>query len=198
MSESKKLTAWNLGLNLPTGKYEPVEFMEFTETGIAGDRYNQAFVHPGIQERNRLAKLGIKVSKAEKIANGRQISAISIKDMSHIALVLGIELAHLNTLQLKANILFGANFEDFTQLPAGAYVRFNSSSSPILEVHYENFPCHIAGGYVADSLQILDEDERKAFIVRFIAAANGKRGLVLKVVHTGMIKSGDEATVYLR
>lgn len=192
--DAPKLKVLALGINPYSGGHQEVRTLYCDKGGIKGDKHHGVMANPGVQEVDRLKRMGIEVSRDERHVNGRQISAISQAEMRSIASTLGVDPKHLGISQLRANILLAHSDEelDFTGIPHGAYIRFHGNGRAILEVHWQNNPCTVAGSYIEESCKV------EGVANRFPKAAYGKRGLVLKVYRLGKIKKGDVATVHLR
>jgi hypothetical protein len=191
---NKLVTVVALGITAPSDQYHSMETLHCDLFGAIGDKHNAPYVNPGAQELKRFEKLGIRISKNEWVANGRQLTAITQEEMAEVATVLGIEPQHLRAPQLRANIMFtmGEDVWNFSQTPHGSYITFENEGRVMLEVHWENFPCVIAGGFIEQSCGV------PGIASKFPKKGYGKRGVTLKVVRPGKIKVGEVACVHFR
>jgi hypothetical protein len=156
----------------------PVAQLSLTFDGIDGD------AHAG-----RTRKAGARepaFRRGTVVSNNRQLSLVSIEELSEIASRIG--LPRIDPGWLAANIAIeGAG--PITQLPAGTIIRASSGAS--IYVSELNSPCRIAarllaehGGYEGDASM-------------FVRHAIGRRGVVGFVYAVGEVEVGDRVEILL-
>jgi hypothetical protein len=153
---------------------EPVERARLVFGGLEGDRHfgptrpscSRTPWHP----------------RGTSIANTRQISIVSIEECAEVARRLGIP--RVEPRLIGANLVVSGH-PDLTGLPPAT--RLVLPSGACLFVTEENHPCRHAGKVLADAF------EEPRLELEFVAAAEGRRGLVALVEREGEVCVGDTA-----
>ncbi|CAM5764631.1 molybdenum cofactor sulfurase [Labrys miyagiensis] len=148
--------------------------LELTHEGIPGDRH-AGFLRPA-DVRVPWFKRG------EAIQNERQVSIVSMEELSVIAANLGVE--RVAPEWLGANLAV-EGLPDFSFIPRGTRLFFPSGA--VLAVTDQNAPCRIAGAEVERNLP-----DAEGLALRFAAAAKRLRGVVAYVDRPGPISAGEE------
>ena len=120
--------------------------------------------------------------RGTEIRNSRQVSLVSSEELAVIAALLGIPLVLPEW--LGANILV-AGIPHLTQIPPSTRLFF--AGGAVLVVDSENRPC-IAPGKVIEA----QHSRLPGIAARFVASAQGRRGIVAWVERPGAIREGDE------
>lgn len=121
------------------------------------------------------------------IRNTRQVSILSIEEMTDIASAL--QLPQVLPEWLGGNLMF-QGIPHLTMLPPGTRIFFPEDT--VLVVDAENMPC-IGPGHVIQSYH----SDKPKLAQAFPKAAMHKRGLVGWVERMGYIHEGDETTILL-
>ncbi|MDP1823099.1 MAG: MOSC domain-containing protein [Archangium sp.] len=157
-----------------------LELAVLSYAGLEGDR------HAGLTQRSGVRQKHL--PKGTEIRNARQLSLVSVEELSKIAAALG--LSHLDSRWLGANVLLrGA--PALTAWAPGTRLVFGSGA--VLVIDGENEPCRKAGRAIAAAA---GADEGLA--ARFVKAAHRLRGLVAWVERPGTIRCGDPVTLVSR
>lgn len=167
---------------------EPVERVEFDLAGPIGD------VHYGFSRRLS-GHDGSYIStsalvRGDEAFNWRMWTGISVEEISEVEEELGLSIPQGCLLE---NITF-RGISDFSRLDPATRLVFprRADSQTILAVWEWNGPCRIVGQRLAEHY---DAPELKK---RFIAAAQGKRGVMGIVLSVGVVEVGDEVSLYPR
>ena len=155
---------------------EPVETLQLTLTGIAGDR------HEG-QTRNADARTPWH-ARGTPIANTRHLSFVSVEECADVAALLGIP--QVDASLLGANLLL-EGFPELSFLPPATRLQFPSGAT--IFVTEQNAPC----SHPARKLAAAHAQPRLAAL--FPKAAIGRRGLVGLVEREGLVRQGDPINV---
>jgi MOSC domain-containing protein YiiM len=114
------------------------------------------------------------------VANTRQLSLVSVEELSEIASRLGI--THIDPAWMAANIATdGAG--PITQLPPGTLLRASSGAS--IYVAELNSPCRVAARLIAQHADYTGDASA------FVRHAKGRRGVVGFVYASGTLNVGD-------
>ncbi len=154
--------------------------LEFDYDGIVGDRHYGPTKKVSVRDKPLQ-----KVEGGPRMRNNRQYSALSQEELGEISRILGYT---VTPEAIGANIVF-------TGCPQLTLVEWQSviffESGVALRVHRDNWPCRIAGG----SVQADYPDELDRLDVKFVAAANGRRGIVGWVEHPGFVHIDEVARI---
>ncbi|WP_158968855.1 MOSC domain-containing protein [Chachezhania sediminis] len=165
---------------VPTGKgiaAEPVEAMDLTFDGLAGERHEGTF-RPSCVRVKQLYKEGT------QIRNVRQLTILSAEEMEAIAADMGME--RLDPSFLGATVVV-RGIPDFTHIPPSA--RLQTGSGLTLTVDMENEPCVLPGREV--------EKAHAGYGPKFKPAAMGRRGVTAWVEHPGTLALGDRFALHV-
>jgi len=124
--------------------------------------------------------------KGIEVRNTRQISLVSVDEMTQIAAGLGVP--KLEAEWLSANVLL-SGVEELTKLPSGSRIHFETGVGLVVEG--ENPPCTTAGGIVQENYP--DQD---GLTSKFPKQAIGRRGIVAWVERPGTISPGEKFEVH--
>lgn len=166
----------------PDGAYlltEPVDAVEVTLEGFAGDR------HAGMTRRAD-ARVPF-YPRGTEIRNSRQVSLVAEEELAELADALGVPLIDPAWLGAK---LVTRSLPQLSRLPPGTRLFFPAQAT--LVVADENHPCVFPGKALAHHYPA-----RNGIGGCFVKAAEGRRGLVAWVERAGTIAAGDTVTVAL-
>ena len=180
MPPMKRLTGGRIaGLYVGNSKgtvKRPVSSLLLTLDGIEGD------AHAGRTQRTGAREPAFR--RGTTVANTRQLSLVSVEELSDIASRLGI--AYIDPAWVAANIATeGAG--PITQLPPGTLLRLSSGAS--IYIAELNSPCRVAGRLIAQHVAYAGDASD------FVAQAKGRRGVVGFVYALGTLQVGDELEV---
>ena len=154
-----------------------VDQLVMTFAGIDGD------CHSGMTRLSdgRMIKL---YKRGTKVANSRQVSILSVEELAEIASAM--ELDEIRPEWAGANIVT-SGIPSLTQLPPSTRMVFSSGATIIVDV--ENGPCR----YVGDVIDKYCPGKGAGFV----RAASGKRGIVGRIEREGLIRPGDDISLYI-
>jgi hypothetical protein len=163
-----------------------VPALALDRSGIAGDRH--AGLTRAAGPREPWLRRGLELS------NDRQLSVLSQDELAVVAGGLG--LGRLAPELLGANLLLGG-VQEMSRLPPGAVIacggqwagRGQFDGTALLRVEAYNRPCRATGRQIAAAHGKPDLE------FAFVKVAASLRGLVLSVVHPGVITPGDAVVV---
>lgn len=150
----------------------PIDEVDFSFEGMQGDKHSSLTAlsrtnHPEFKE-----KIVLK--------NTRQISIMSVEELSLIAEQIGIP--EIKAEWLSTNLLV-SGIPHLSKLPPGT--RFYFTGGLILYNEGQNFPCKTTGNIISEK-----HPDKEGIGKEFIKAAVDKRGLVAWVEHPEKLKSG--------
>lgn len=155
----------------------PVDRVEVTEEGFAGDR------HAGKTRRAGGRDQGI--PKGTEVPNRRQVSIVSEEELAEIASRLGIP--RVKPEWLGANVSL-RGVDDLTELAPGSGLKFGGGVE--LAIEGENSPCRAPGEAIAKQYP-----NRQGLAARFPKDALHLRGLVGWVEQPGELAVGDSVRI---
>jgi MOSC domain-containing protein YiiM len=150
----------------------PVERLDLTLTGIAGDR------HAGATRRADARTPWH--SRGTPIANTRHLSFVSVEECAEVAALLGIPA--VDPALLGANLLL-EGFPELSFLPPATRLQFPSGAT--IFVTEQNAPC------VHPARKLAEAHGEPRLAALFPRAAIGRRGLVGLVEREGEVCTGD-------
>ena len=154
----------------------PVSSVLLTLDGIEGD------AHAGRTQRTGAREPAFR--RGTTVANTRQLSLVSVEELSDIASRLGIE--YIDPAWVAANVAIeGAG--PITQLPPGTLLR--TSSGATIYVAELNSPCRVAARLIAQHVVYAGDASA------FVRHAKGRRGVIGFVYAPGTLQVGDELEV---
>ena len=118
------------------------------------------------------------------IRNVRQLTLLSVEELAAIAEALSID--HVDPSWFGANMVF-SGIRELTYLPPSSRLQFPSGA--VIVVDMENFPCSQIDEVVAQH-----HPEVKGRVVK---TSMNKRGLTAWVEREGVVRVGDEATIFI-
>ena len=118
------------------------------------------------------------------IRNVRQLTLLSVEELAAIAEALSID--HVDPSWFGANMVF-SGIRELTYLPPSSRLQFPSGA--VIVVDMENFPCGQIDAVVAQH-----HPEVKGRVVK---TSMHKRGLTAWVEREGVVRMGDEATIFI-
>jgi len=145
--------------------------------GLAGES------HSGLV-RSSCVRVRHQYPQGTEIRNTRQISIVSIEELTEIATTMGI--AELKPEWLGANLLV-CGISHFSQIPPSTRMIFSGGASLVVDL--ENSPCKYPGEII--------ERHHPGFGNLFAKAAVGRRGVTAWVEREGHISSGDSISLYI-
>ena len=180
MPPMKRLTGGRIaGLYVGDSKgtvKRPVSSLLLTLDGIEGD------AHAGRTQRTGAREPAFR--RGTMVANTRQLSLVSVEELSEIASRLGI--THIDPAWMAANIATdGAG--PITQLPPGTLLRASSGAS--IYIAELNSPCRVAARLIAEHVAYAGDASA------FVRHATGRRGVVGFVYAPGTLNVGGELEV---
>lgn len=156
---------------------EPREAVDVTFEGFAGE------AHAGLT-RPACSRLKRQYPVGAEVRNARQISIVSVEELSRIAAALGLDA--LDPRWLGASMMVeGA--PDFTRVPPSSRLIFEGGVGLVVDM--ENAPCRLPAEVI--------EAARPGHGRRFAPAARGKRGVTAWVERPGRITLGEEARLHV-
>ncbi len=166
--------------HVPAGRgirAEPAEELALGFAGAAGSR------HKG---ENRASCVRVKnlYPEGTEIRNVRQLTILSLEEMSQIAQDMGTE--SLDPRYLGVSVVL-KGIPDFTHIPPSS--RLQGPDGLTLTVDMENRPCVLPGREI--------EQDHKGLGVKFKPAAEGRRGITAWVERPGMLKPGDALRLFV-
>ncbi len=154
-----------------------VASVEVSYAGLEGES------HSGLV-RSSCVRVRHQYTQGTEIRNTRQISIISIEELTVIADNMGI--AELKPEWLGANLLV-SGIPNFSQIPPSTRMIFGGGASLVVDL--ENSPCKYPGEVI--------EHHHPGFGVLFAKAAVGHRGVTAWVEREGQLNTGDPITLYI-
>jgi len=155
----------------PTGE------VELTLDGPAGD------CHTG-QTRKSDSRTLTLYKRGLDIRNVRQLTLLSHEELQLIAYELGIKA--VDPSWLGANVVF-SGIRDLTFLPPSTRLQFPSGATIVVDM--ENYPCSQIAEVIGRHHPELQN--------KVVKKAMHKRGLTAWVEREGVIKAGDEVTIFI-
>ena len=154
----------------------PVEELDLSLTGIAGDR------HAGATHLSDARTSWH--PRGTTIANTRQLSFVSVEECAEVAALMGI--SEVDPGLLGANLLL-EGFPELSFLPPATRLQFPSGAT--IFVTEQNAPC------VHPARKLAEVFGQPRLAALFPKAALGRRGLVGLVERAGLVRSGDAVRV---
>jgi MOSC domain-containing protein YiiM len=139
--------------------------------------------HSGLV-RSSCVRVRHQYTQGTEIRNTRQISIVSIEDLTAIADTMGIP--ELKPEWLGANLLV-SGIPNFSQIPPSTRMIFEGGASLVTDL--ENSPCKYPG-------EIIDR-HHPGYGSLFPKAAVGLRGITAWVERQGQINTGDSIRLYI-
>lgn len=127
--------------------------------------------------------------KGDTVFNWRTWTALSSEEVQEVERTLGVVIPR-GTLLENLEI---SGIPDFSKLPPASRLVFparKGKGQAILAVWSENGPCKTVGQRLAD------HHEHFELMAEFVAAAEGKRGVMGFVLSPGIVRVGDTVLVY--
>ncbi len=157
-------------------KHEVAE-AQFLFTGMAGD------CHGGLTRKSDSRMLK-QYKRNTEVRNARQVSILSAEELAEVADRMGIPAVKAEW--VGANMVL-SGIPDLTLLPPSTRLQFPSGAMIVVDA--ENHPCR----YPADIIARHHPEQKKGFV----AAAMHKRGVVGWVEAEGVIRTGDNVTLWI-
>ena len=154
----------------------PVEELDLSLTGIAGDRH--AGASHSANARTPWHPRGT------PIANTRQLSFVSVEECADVAVLLGVP--EVDPGLLGANLVL-EGFPELSFLPLATRLQFPSGAT--IFVTEQNAPC------IHPARKLAEAFEQPRLAALFPKAAIGRRGLVGLVEREGLVRTGDAIRV---
>jgi MOSC domain-containing protein YiiM len=154
-----------------------VASVEASYAGLAGES------HSGLV-RSSCVRVRHQYTQGTEIRNTRQISIISIEELTVIADNMGV--AELKPEWLGANLLV-SGIPNFSQIPPSTRMIFAGGASLVVDL--ENSPCKYPGEII--------ERHHPGFGKLFAKAAVGRRGVTAWVEREGHINTSDAINLYI-
>ena len=164
-------------MNRPNIRSEPIDTTKVTYGGFNSDH------HAGLTRASCVRVAG-RHAEGTEIRNTRQLSILSIEEMTQIAAAMGLDA--LDPVHLGVSIVL-EGIPDFTHVPPAS--RLQATDGTTLVVDVENGPCNFPAREIEHDLP----GHGKAFK----AAARGKRGVTAWVEREGMLKVGDTLRLFV-
>ncbi len=164
---------------------EPVDGLELTHEGIAGD------FHAGFTRASGGREPWYK--RGTIMRNERQVSILSVEEIAEISAAMSI--SDFDPGWIGANLIF-EGIPNLSYLPPRTLLFFEGGVT--LRVDGYNAPCRLAGSKVAEAIDAAPgpggDFTKSDTALAFKDAAEMKRGLVAWVEREGEIKPGEEVT----
>lgn len=157
----------------------PVESLDLTYDGIAGDRHGGLTRQSGGREPW--------YERGTEMRNERQLSILCRTELADASAAM--ELDKIAPEWIGANIVL-TGVKDLSKLPPRSLLFFEGGAT--IKVDGQNAPCRFAGESIAEHYP---EHDPKALALAFPKKAVGKRGLVGWVEKPGTITAGEPVTV---
>jgi len=157
----------------------PVESLDLTWDGIAGDR------HAGPTRKSGGREPWYK--RGTEMRNERQLSLVAADELAEAAQAM--DLPEIKPEWIGANLLL-SGVPNLSMLPPRSLLFFEGGAT--IKVDGQNAPCRFAGESIAEHYP---DHDAKALALAFPKKAVGKRGLVGWVEKPGTIKAGETVTV---
>lgn len=155
----------------------PVDDIQLLFSGIAGD------CHGGLTRKSDSRMLK-QFKRGTIVKNARQISILSVEELSGIAATMGIP--KVKPEWAGANLVT-RGIADLTLLPPSTRLQFPSGATIVVDI--ENLPCRYPAAVI--------EAKHPELTTGFVKAARHKRGLVGWVEAEGVIRRGDAITIWI-
>lgn len=155
----------------------PLEHIEVTYGGIAGDRHFGLTKPAGVRESM--------YPRGTEIFNRRQITVVSVEECEQVAQALGIPAVEPEW--LGANVVV-RGLPELTRLRSGSRILFPGGAGLLCEG--ENQPCRHPGNVIASH-----HPDMLTLSARFVEHAAKRRGIICVVERPGVIAAGDTASV---
>jgi len=139
--------------------------------------------HAG-RTRPSCSRVAAQHPKGTEIANVRQLSIVSVEELSRIAEACGLD--RIDPVWLGATVVV-ENLADFSHLPPSS--RLQGPDGVTLVVDMENRPCHLPAREI--------EKDHPGAGKRFKAAAKGRRGVTAWVDRPGTLRLGDTLVLHI-
>jgi len=156
---------------------ERVGSAKLSYAGLEGDWHSSLVRESCVRVRRQY-------DEGTEIRNTRQVSLVSVEDLSVICENMGI--ARLEPEWLGANILV-SGIPDFTLLPPSSRLIFSSGASLVVDM--ENEPCKYPGDVI--------EEHHPGRGQLFAKSALNLRGVTAWVEKTGVIAEGDTIALHI-
>jgi len=145
--------------------------------GMEGD------CHGGITRKSDSRMLK-QYKRNTEVRNARQLSVLSSEELAEVAKAMGIPAVRPEW--VGANMVL-SGIPDLTLLPPSTRLQFTSGAMVVIDA--ENHPCR----YPADIISRHHPEQKKGFVT----AAMHKRGVVGWVEAEGVIRTGDNVTIWI-
>lgn len=145
--------------------------------GMEGD------CHGGITRKSDSRMLK-QYKRNTEVRNARQLSVLSSEELAEVAKSMGIPAVRPEW--VGANMVL-SGIPDLTLLPPSTRLQFPSGAMVVVDA--ENHPCR----YPADIISRHHPEQKKGFV----AAAMHKRGVVGWVEAEGVLRTGDNVTIWI-
>ena len=156
---------------------EPCASLQASFAGIEGEAHEGIAV-PSCTRMTPLYR------KGTDIANTRQVSILSAKELAQIAAKMGLESLSPS---LLGDTMVVEGIPDFSHIPPGS--RLQGTSGATLVVNLNNRPCTIPSRAI--------EAQHPGFGKAFTAAAKDRRGVVAWVEREGSFALGDTLSLHI-
>lgn len=159
-----------------------VEKLELTYEGVKNDYHAGTLRQSGAREPW--------YPRGTEMRNERQLSILSTKELSEVALTMGIE--RVDAGWIGANLVLDG-IPSLTYLPPRTLLMFDGGVT--IRVDGDNGPCKHAGAEIARHVgETADDLKNTETALNFVKAAKMKRGLVGWVEREGSISPGEGVT----
>ncbi|CUK12167.1 Putative metal-sulfur cluster biosynthesis proteins YuaD [Ruegeria denitrificans] len=154
--------------------------VETLDLGFSGE---QGARHEGVN-RNSCIRVKNLYPEGTEIRNVRQLSVLSAEEIEATAQEMGLD--RLDPSFLGASIVL-RGIPDFTHIPPSS--RLQAPSGVTMTVDMENRPCVLPGREI--------EADLPGYGAAFKPAAKGRRGVTAWVERPGVLKLGDQVTLFV-
>ena len=158
---------------------QPQATMTLTFAGPSGE------AHGGLTRPSCSRVTGL-YPRGTEIRNARQLSLLSLEDLSETAAALGLDA--LDPAWLGATMVI-AGVPDLSHLPPSSRLQIGAHGGPTLVVDMQNRPCHLPAPVI--------EAARPGHGRAFKQAAAGRRGVTAWVEREGTVALGDSVRLFV-
>lgn len=158
---------------------QPVESLDLTYEGIAGDRHGGLTRQSGGREPW--------YPRGTEMRNERQLSLVCADELARAAKAMEIE--RIAPEWIGANMVL-SGIKDLSKLPPRTLLFFEGGAT--IKIDGQNAPCRFAGDEIAKNYP---DHNAKALALAFPKRAAGLRGLVGWVEKPGTVRAGQSVTV---
>lgn len=181
---SRKISGTVAGLYVAGGDTfttEPADRLDLTYAGIEGDH------HSGLTRKSGSREPWY--PRGTEMRNERQLTLLSPAELAEAAREMGID--RIAPEWIGGNVLIDG-IRHLSMLPAATLLFFEGGVT--LKVDFQNGPCRISGGAIADHYP---DRDHTSLALSFVPAARRRRGLLAWVEKPGTISAGEKMVAQL-